>query len=226
MKKSITLIAGVLLFTLVAAATDIPKYETFLGYTYVRTNLNNNNNGALERSIDSFDMHGGSGQFIYNFSKWLSIVADAGAVHKGNIRVVNVQNTTAFTLAGPRVSYRRWSRFTPYAQVLFGAAYRAVSRKVNAVTDLTTPVLPVVSPGNLFPGPGEQITARVNATQNGYFAMTAGGGLDIKINKHFTFRPVAVDYFLTRFPDIMTGDTTNQNNLRASAGITFTFGAR
>ena len=42
MKKSITLIAGILLFTLVAAATDIPKYETFLGYTYVRTNLNNN----------------------------------------------------------------------------------------------------------------------------------------------------------------------------------------
>jgi hypothetical protein len=31
---------------------------------------------------------------------------------------------------------------------------------------------------------------------------------------------------LTRFPDIMTGSTTNQNNLRASAGIIFTFGAR
>jgi len=38
---------------------------------------------------------------------------------------------------------------------LFGAAYRVLSTKVNAVTDLTTPVLPVVSPANLFRGPGQ-----------------------------------------------------------------------
>jgi hypothetical protein len=146
-------------------------------------------------------------------------------VHKGNVGVVNVQNTTAFTLAGPRASYRRHGRFTPYAQVLFGAAYRAVSRKVNVVTDLNTPVLPVISPGNLFPGPGEAITARVNATQNGYFAMTAGGGLDVKFNKHVSFRPVAVDYVLTRFPNLTTGSNQNQNSLRATAGVIFTFGA-
>jgi hypothetical protein len=223
MKKNITVIAGVLLFALVAAATDIPKYETFLGYTYVRANSFNQNTGLGQR-IGGFDMNGGSGQFIYNCNHWLSVVADGGAVYKPNVGIVNVQNTTAFTLAGPRVSYRRWSRYTPYAQVLFGAAYRSVSRRVNAVTDLNTPVLPVVSPANLFPGPGEQITARVNASQNGYFAMAAGGGLDIKVNKHFSFRPVSVDYLLTRFPNLSTGSNENQNSIRASAGFIFTFG--
>ena len=169
-------------------------------------------------------MNGGSGQFIYNINHWVSFVADAGAVYKPNVGIVNVQNTTAFTFAGPRVSYRRWSRYTPYAQVLFGAAYRSVSRRVNAVTDLNTPVLPVVSPANLFPGPGEQITARVNASQNGYFAMAAGGGLDIRVKKYFSFRPVSVDYVLTRFPNLSTGSNENQNSIRASAGFIFTFG--
>ena len=39
MKRAITLIVGALLFTLVAGATDVPKSEASLGYTYLRTNL-------------------------------------------------------------------------------------------------------------------------------------------------------------------------------------------
>jgi hypothetical protein len=59
----------VLLFALVAAAQEVPRYETSLGYTYIRANQNNNNAGLGER-IGSFDMNGGSGQFIYNFNKF------------------------------------------------------------------------------------------------------------------------------------------------------------
>jgi hypothetical protein len=92
------------------------------------------------------------------------------------------------------------------------------------VTDLSTPVLPVVAPANLFPGPGEPIIARISSSQAA-FAMTAGGGIDIKINKHLSFRPVAVDYLLTRFPNLTTGKNQNQNSLRATAGFLFTFGA-
>jgi hypothetical protein len=35
-KKSIIVIAGVLLSVMMESATDVPKYEVFLGYTYVR----------------------------------------------------------------------------------------------------------------------------------------------------------------------------------------------
>ena len=38
MKKSFTVIGGILLSALVAAADEMPKMETFLGYTYTRAN--------------------------------------------------------------------------------------------------------------------------------------------------------------------------------------------
>jgi hypothetical protein len=62
MTKSITLIAAGLLSAFVAGATDIPKYETFLGFTYVRANQFNQNTG-LGQTIGGFDMNGGSFQF-------------------------------------------------------------------------------------------------------------------------------------------------------------------
>lgn len=62
--------------------------------------------------------------------------------------------------------------------------------------------------------------------------MAAGGGLDIKLSHTITFRPIQLDYYLTRVeaPDVTLppGESTararNQNNLRCAAGIEFTFG--
>src|SRR5258707_4379804 len=105
MKKSITVIGGVLLFALVASAQqDVPRSEAYLGFQYVRANQFNQNNG-LGQSIGGFDMYGGHGQFIWNFNKWISALGDFGAVNKGNVGIINVQNTTAFTYGGPRVYY-------------------------------------------------------------------------------------------------------------------------
>ena len=54
------------------------------------------------------------------------------------------------------------------------------------------------------------------------FAMSLGGGLDVKVANHFSIRPVKVDYLLTRFNETGTG-AQSQNNLRVSAGIVFHF---
>jgi hypothetical protein len=226
MTKSTTLIVAGLLSAFVAGATDIdiPKYETFLGYTYVRANQFNQNTG-LGKTIGGFDMNGGSAQFIYNFNKSISGVADVGAVAKQNVGIINADDTTTFYLFGPRWSYRNHSRFTPYAQILFGGATRAVSRKLDVVTGSNIPVFPVVTPHDLFPGADTEITAQVSASQTA-FAMAVGGGLDWKLGKRFSFRPVAVDYVLTRFPSLLTGDNRNQNSIRASAGFLFTFGEK
>ena len=224
MTKSTTLIAAGLLSAFVAGATDIPKYEAFLGYTYVRANQFNQNTG-LGQTIGGFDMNGGSAQFIYNFDKWFSGVADIGAVTKQNVGIINADNTTTFYLFGPRVSYRNHSPFTPYAQILFGGATRAVSRQLDVLTGSNIPVFPVVRPPNLFPGADTEITAQVSATQTA-FAMAVGGGLDWRIAKRISFRPISVDYVLTRFPSFLTGNNSNQNSIRASAGVVFTFGAR
>ena len=62
------------------------------------------------------------------------------------------------------------------------------------------------------------------------FAMAIGGGLDIKLSRHVTLRPIQADYYLTRFrtPDFLspTGTTSNknQNDFRYAAGIAFSFG--
>jgi hypothetical protein len=54
--------------------------------------------------------------------------------------------------------------------------------------------------------------------------MTAGGGLDIKISKHVSVRPIQLEYFMTRLWNPITDIKNTQNNLRYSAGVNFTYG--
>jgi hypothetical protein len=233
LKKSITLISAVLLFAMVGAATDVPKYEIYLGYQYVRANQFNQTSG-LATDIGGYSMNGGTGEFIYNFNHWLSGVANAGGVTKPNIGIpgfaLGVSNTTAFVYGGPRFYYRRHHKgllgLTPFGEILFGGAFRHLSTSVTAVTSVDTPNVPIAGPFNiLFPGSLAVVNAELKTTQNA-FSMKVGGGLDWTFSKHFGFRPVQVDYVLTRFPDLSTGSRANQNSLAASAGFLFTWGAR
>jgi hypothetical protein len=233
LKKTISLISMVLLFAMVGAATDEPRYEIYLGYQYVRANQFNQNFG-LAQSIGGYDMHGGDGQFVYNFNHWVSFVADAGAVNKGNIGIpgvdLGIANTTAFVYGGPRFYYRRHNKgflgLTPFGEILFGGAFRHTSTEVVALTSVNTPIVPIASPfGILFPGPLAVVNAELKNTQNA-FSMKVGGGLDWRFNKHVGFRPLEVDYVLTRFPSLSTGERANQNSIAASAGFLFTWGAK
>ena len=54
-----------------------------------------------------------------------------------------------------------------------------------------------------------------------HFAMTAGGGMDLRLSKHFSIRAVQIEYFLTRIPD---GLNNRQNNFRVGTGIVLRFG--
>jgi opacity protein-like surface antigen len=49
------------------------------------------------------------------------------------------------------------------------------------------------------------------------FAFALGAGADIRLNKHFMFRPAQFDYVLTRFT------SSTQNNLRYSSGVVYHF---
>ena len=100
---------------MLAAAQDVPKTEAFLGYTYVRANS--------ATDIPAFSANGGSGQFLYNFNKWLGGVVDLGAVHNGNIGGNQLDTTLTNFLFGPRITIRKHSRLTPYFQALFGGVY-------------------------------------------------------------------------------------------------------
>jgi opacity protein-like surface antigen len=54
-------------------------------------------------------------------------VGDFGGYHTGEISGVSVDATTYTYLFGPRVSYRKHDRFTPFGQILFGGAHQSVS---------------------------------------------------------------------------------------------------
>src|SRR5262245_2904393 len=104
MRNIIRIIAAVPLFALVASATDWPKSEVFLGYSFVRFNPNSG-------YIPSFNANGGYGQFQYNVNRWFSGVIDAGAVAKGELNGFDISTTIASVTAGPRFTYRNHTRF-------------------------------------------------------------------------------------------------------------------
>jgi hypothetical protein len=220
MRKSVLIVSLALLLALAVAAQDTPKVETFLGYTYMRANS--------ATDVPAFSMNGGSGQVAFNFNKWIGFVMDMGAVHNGNISDRNIDTTISNYLFGPRVSLR-YSRLRPYGQILWGGGHLGTSIRVGLVTPSApvAPTQPIFVPGegNLPIGPGQPITARLNASQTAC-AMALGGGLDIKINKWASFRPVGLDYFLTRFQNLRSLNDNNQHNLRYTTGVNFTFGAR
>jgi hypothetical protein len=206
MKKSLITIGTVLLSSCVASAEDVPQMEAFLGYNYVRFNPNS-------RFFPSFNANGGGGQFVYNFNRWIGGVGDIGAVTAGSVGGLGIDSTVVNFVAGPRFTYHNESRFQPFGQVLFGVAYSTASLPVTAA----------IIPGGIILPPGSVVTARLHASNTG-FAMFAGGGLDIKLGEHISVRPIGADYYLTRLPSLLTGDTTNRNNFRYSAGISFLFG--
>ena len=204
MKRYAVISAASILVACTAVAQETPKTEVYLGFEQVRF--------YAPGIGPDFKANGGHGQFIYNFNSWLGGALDMGAVNNGSIAGLTLDSTFASALAGPRVSIRRWSRFTPYFQVLLGGMYATSSTRVSGL---------LFDPGTLPDDP--LITARLK-TSHSAFAMTAGGGLDIRLSKHVAFRPFGLDYFLTRFQTLGSGPDRNHNNLRYSTGLTFMFG--
>jgi len=56
-----------------------------------------------------------------------------------------------------------------------------------------------------------------------HFAMTGGGGIDVKVSKQLSIRPIQAEYFITKIPD---GLNNQQNNFRFSAGVAWLIGRR
>jgi hypothetical protein len=236
MRRICSLIGVSLLSASLGAATDWSTMEGFLGYNFVRFNPNSN-------FVPSFNASGGSGQFVYNYTKYFGVALDMGAVNTGTLNYflanhevlrANVNTTVMNLVAGPRFTYQNHSRFIPFAQVLFGGAWAWTS------TPVTLPAgQKIMIPNGVFiSNPGLPFHAQLTGSNSG-FAMLVGGGVDIRINKHVLFRPVETDYYLTRASHlegdlanianntpIVTGNASNRNNFRYAAGFNFLFGKR
>jgi hypothetical protein len=181
-----------------------PKIELFLGYSYLRAVP------APDAGNRLVWLNGGSASIAYNLNRYLGLVADFGGYTNSEVLFTGAYNSTIEVnnqdggvltyLFGPRFSYRRHERFTPFAQVLFGGAHASEITLANCTFSCT-----------LLP---EQNT----------FALAAGGGLDVKVRRHIAIRVIQAEYLMTRFQDYTTGTTAMQNDMRLSAGIVFRFG--
>jgi hypothetical protein len=103
------LMMAVLALTLLAAdarAQDAPVADVAVGYSAIQV-------------VKGFSVtaYGGSGSAALNINHWLGAVGDVGLYHASPFAPGLAAGTYTF---GPRVSYRHWGRFTPFAQVLLG----------------------------------------------------------------------------------------------------------
>jgi outer membrane immunogenic protein len=113
---------SVLILALLSLAAALPlkaqeepaKIEEYGGYSYIRFNVSEKQDGVV--SQHSYNASGGGGQLEYNPNSWLGVVGDLGGY------VVTPSQPVAGTfsyLFGPRVNFRH-RKITPYAQTLFG----------------------------------------------------------------------------------------------------------
>lgn len=238
MKKSLILGAAAMIFAFTAAAQEAPKFEAYVGYTFTHfspsgrlSNVPSDIDLGSNFGLSTFNAEGGGVQAGWNYNKWLGLVVDSSAAHHGDIGFTG-RGTAVNFVAGPRFSLRKWSKVRLFAEVMFGGAYYNTSAFVPMVTPD-----PTVNNGVVPIAPDTLIFGRENRGQTA-FAMLAGGGVDIRINKRISIRPIQADYYMTKFKNMQAFENPNglqlldvsqdnrQNNFRYSAGVNFTFGAR
>lgn len=196
--KKVFLVALVLLFGSAAFAQDQGKAEVSVNYSYIRFNPQNNNVPGLS----AFSLNGGGGALSYFFTDLIGIKAEFEGYGSQTRFLPNAGGTVSANLftynVGPVIKLRT-GKFQPFAEAMFGGAHS------NADVNICNEIECAGSPSN-------------NA-----FDFIIGGGLDIKVTKSIAFRPVELDYILTRFGNAFTKGNNNQSNFRYQAGFVFSF---
>jgi opacity protein-like surface antigen len=207
MCRALSLSLLFLLFASTVQAQEIPKYQVFVGpsYAYVDlTGIKNINGIGWHASLDG------------TANNWISAVFDfSGYYSSPKVKIpglptpVPIDSSTYLYLFGPRFTYRRWERLTPFAEGLVGVADIRFTASSVGLT---------------------------NAVSSTAFAAAFGGGADYTVKSWLAIRLIEADYVVTRSREIVVDSTTGQvgfsgqrrtqNNARASVGIVFRFGNR
>jgi opacity protein-like surface antigen len=205
-KKLMVVLGFVFLLSMTAFAQDYPKIEVPVGFSFVNVHPD-------ITPITSFNVFGGGGGFVYNFSPIIGIKADFEGYTQGSglkdkltsagYTVGNLQGNVFTYMFGPQFK-KHSGKMQPFAEALFGAAHS------NAYANIYNTIHGGIS----------------GSSNNNAFAMEFGGGLDFALTKTIQVRPVEVDYLYTRFGINGTSYTGAQNNFKYLAGVNFTFGGK
>ena len=200
MKKLACFAVIVLGLSAITMAQDFPRGEVFLGYSHVW--IHNPAFAFGSGTQDTTAYNGLALSGVVNGNKWLSFVAEIGAQYRnGNPPVLGLQD---YSGAPPKGSYQDSFHFYTF---LIGPRFTVRTAK------RVTPFIQVLF-GDARVTPGIDHWYYEND-----FAVAAGGGVDVKVYKNFSFRPVQIDYLA-----IKSGQAL-KDNLRYTAGIAWNFGS-
>jgi len=200
MKRFTWIVAIGLILGGLTYAQDSPKAEITGFYSYFR--FNPENSGTLS----SHSLNGGGGDFTYFFTRMVGIKAEFGGYQSNSVTFtsgssVAKASANLFTYnVGPVFKFRA-AKFEPFAEALFGGAHSSFYGNLCKALE----------------------GCAVNNPSNNAFDFALGGGIDIPLTHSIAFRPVQVDYVLTRFGNGFTSGNQNQSNFRYQAGIQFRF---
>jgi hypothetical protein len=211
-RGAIVVVGVVLLSAVGAFAQDYAKIEIPIGYSYVRFNPENSN------IVSAFSLNGGGGGVAFYFNHVIGVQMDlkgyASTVQSytfpvGTPACPSGCNITAdgnlFTYSfGPIIKPYRTSHFEPFIEAMGGGAHSNTY-------------------GNILRACQAACTTSA-APSNNAWEFVIGGGLDIPLTRSIAFRPVEVNYVLTRFNNILVSNHMNQSNFRYGAGLVFMFG--
>lgn len=203
MRKILYAVIVLVMVAGVATAQDFPRVEIFGGYDLLRFSgedtdnyINDFTSGAPEGSdIDSSKLlkKGFDASAAFNVNEYFGIEANflynQGDLVKGSGEIegepytAKIKASNFAFMAGPRFTYRKNDRVTPFVHALFG---------VSRIKDEASLVVN-----------GENMNSEVedfNGSDTG-FGMAFGGGLDVNVNDVFAIRLVQADYFLSKHED-------------------------
>jgi len=199
--SKLLMLCAVVLLGINAWSQDFPRVEVAADYSYARFY-------PVAGGTQSLSLNGGGGALVVNVTNYFGIKMDLQGYGSNNITwtspvygIFQAQGNLFTYLFGPQIKFRT-PKFQPFAQVLLGGAHS------NVYGNLTRACA------------GACVTS--GSPAGDAFALALGGGIDIPINKAFQFRPVEIDYLMTRFTNQF--NNSSQSNFRYSAGVNFTFG--
>jgi len=189
----------------VKAAPKYPLTELFLGYSLAQAGFFNAGHWA--------QLSGWNASFSVNMAKWLGLVID-GSQFFGTSKITtgaaqapfpdcptfcpltsptfNVDTREYNIVFGAQFPYRKYARWTPFGEVLFGH-------------DGVRGIASALPPGGY--------TAEVSSG----LALLGGAGADYKVNDRFAVR-IKADYLQSRTSFAAIGKA-KQDNLRVSVGV-------
>jgi opacity protein-like surface antigen len=194
MLKSITIALLLVCTASLCAAQDPddPKNELFAGYSLHSADIN-----TLTIDPHRTSQNGVNVEYTRYITKNLGFTVDVSAhFHRETSAITSgtfsSQRDQYYVLAGPQYKRHSEDRVQPFVHALVGATI------FHGLTTSATPA------GTVF------TTDDVNG-----FGMSLGGGLDIRVNKHFDVRLIQAEFTPTHLGPGW------QNNFRISVGIIF-----